>query len=184
MFWCLFATYANNFSSSGLYLIVTFSSWLRFAYGSIGRIRSRRRMEMVWLDSLAYLKTLAYVQTNFILVNYWLTPLPLILSSKGHHLLCTWCIIDLMITICAVPKKITHVHQIEFIKNRFKGFDKDSSILSWLVRKAFFIFILNILTLRWTNVKLFHFLESISVEHEKKYQNPLRILHFVSAFFF
>ncbi|XP_038989561.1 MLO-like protein 1 [Phoenix dactylifera] len=31
-----------------------------------------------------------------------------------------------------VPKGITHVHQFEFIRNRFKGFDKDSSVLSWL----------------------------------------------------
>jgi mlo protein len=30
------------------------------------------------------------------------------------------------------PKKVTHVHQFEFIRERFKGIGKDSIILSWL----------------------------------------------------
>ncbi|XP_062179864.1 MLO-like protein 1 [Phragmites australis] len=30
------------------------------------------------------------------------------------------------------PKKVTHLHQLEFIRKRFKGIGKDSIILSWL----------------------------------------------------
>lgn len=36
----------------------------------------------------------------------------------------------------AASRKVTHVHQFEFIKDRFQGFGKDSVILSWLVRFA------------------------------------------------
>jgi hypothetical protein len=37
----------------------------------------------------------------------------------------------------AEPKKVTHLNQFEFIKKRFKGIGKDSTIFTWLVRNAF-----------------------------------------------
>jgi hypothetical protein len=34
----------------------------------------------------------------------------------------------------AGSKKLTHVQQFEFIRERFNGIGKDSMILSWMVR--------------------------------------------------
>jgi hypothetical protein len=36
----------------------------------------------------------------------------------------------------AGPNKVTHVHELDFIKERYKGIIKDSIILCWLVRNG------------------------------------------------
>jgi hypothetical protein len=36
----------------------------------------------------------------------------------------------------AGPNKVTHVHELDFIKERYKGIANDSMILCWLVRNG------------------------------------------------
>jgi hypothetical protein len=36
----------------------------------------------------------------------------------------------------AEPRKVTHVQQFEFIREHFMGIDRDSIVLSWLVRNG------------------------------------------------